>query len=138
MRESGIVEPKDGVDVAMSEKSNSKVEGDRVEEDPNILCLSKDNHNEFDKFTMKAKDFDVLKRLRYIGKKDDNLIRLTGNEIIPEPKDDDVVVFRSFFYAGLWFPMYEMIAKVLKKFEIYLHQLTPNAIVRLSVYIWAL
>jgi hypothetical protein len=26
----------------------------------------------------------------------------------------------------------------LKRFEIYLHQLTPNAIVRLSVYIWAL
>jgi hypothetical protein len=26
----------------------------------------------------------------------------------------------------------------LKKFEIYLHQLTPNAVVRLSVYIWAL
>jgi hypothetical protein len=26
----------------------------------------------------------------------------------------------------------------LKKFEIYLHQLTPNAIVRLSLYIWAL
>ena len=31
-----------------------------------------------------------------------------------------------------------MIADVLKKFGIYLHQLTPNAIVRLSVYIWAL
>jgi hypothetical protein len=31
-----------------------------------------------------------------------------------------------------------MIAIVLKKFGIYLHQLTPNAIVRLSVYIWAL
>jgi hypothetical protein len=31
-----------------------------------------------------------------------------------------------------------MIGKVLKRFEIYLHQLTPNAIVRLSVYIWAL
>jgi hypothetical protein len=28
-----------------------------------------------------------------------------------------------------------MIADVLKKFGIYLHQLTPNAIVRLSVYI---
>lgn len=34
--------------------------------------------------------------------------------------------------------MYEMIAKVLKRFEIYLHQLTTNAIVRLSIYIWAL
>jgi hypothetical protein len=31
-----------------------------------------------------------------------------------------------------------MIGEVLKKFKIYLHQLTPNAIVRLSVYIWAL
>jgi hypothetical protein len=30
-----------------------------------------------------------------------------------------------------------MIDEVLKKFEIYLHQLTSNAIVRLSVYIWA-
>jgi hypothetical protein len=31
-----------------------------------------------------------------------------------------------------------MIADVLEKFGIYLHQLTPNAIVRLSIYIWAL
>jgi hypothetical protein len=58
--------------------------------------------------------------------------------VIPEPKDDKVVVFRSFFREGLRFPLYEMIGEVLKKFEIYLHQLTPNAIVRLSVYIWAL
>jgi hypothetical protein len=48
------------------------------------------------------------------------------------------MVFKSFFRIGLRFLMHEMIAKVLKKFEIYLHQLTPNAIVRLSVYIWAL
>jgi hypothetical protein len=31
-----------------------------------------------------------------------------------------------------------LIGEVLTKFEIYHHQLTPNAIVRLSVYIWAL
>jgi hypothetical protein len=31
-----------------------------------------------------------------------------------------------------------MIANVLERFGIYLHQLTPNAIVRLSIYIWAL
>jgi hypothetical protein len=29
------------------------------------------------------------------------------------------------FRAGLWFPLYEMIGEVLKKFKIYLHQLTP-------------
>jgi hypothetical protein len=31
-----------------------------------------------------------------------------------------------------------MIGEVLEDFEIYLHQLTPNAIIRLSVFIWAL
>jgi hypothetical protein len=76
--------------------------------------------------------------LDIFGKNDDELIRFAGDEVVPEPRDDEVVVFKSFFSAGLWFPLYEMIGEVLKKFEIYLHQLTPNAIVRLSVYIWAL
>jgi hypothetical protein len=31
-----------------------------------------------------------------------------------------------------------MIGEVLKRFEIYLHQLTPNTIVRLNIYIWGL
>jgi hypothetical protein len=35
-------------------------------------------------------------------------------------------------------PLNEMIGVVLKNFEIYFHQLTPNVVVRLSVYIWAL
>jgi hypothetical protein len=48
------------------------------------------------------------------------------------------MLLKSFFSVGLQFPIYEMIVEVLKKFEIFLHQLTPNAIVRLSVYIWAL
>jgi hypothetical protein len=58
--------------------------------------------------------------------------------VVPEPKDDEVVVFKRFFRVGLRFPLYDMIGEVLKHFEIYLHQLTPNAIDRLSVYIWAL
>jgi hypothetical protein len=49
-----------------------------------------------------------------------------------------VVVFKSFFKAGLRFPLHGMIADVLERFGIHLHQLTPNAIVRLSVFIWAL
>jgi hypothetical protein len=46
-----------------------------------------------------------------------------------------VVVFKSLFKAGLRFPLNKMIVGVLKKYGIYLHQLTPNAIVRLGVYI---
>ena len=58
--------------------------------------------------------------------------------MVLEPKDNEVVAFKSFFRAGLRFPLYDIIGEVLKNFEIYLHQLTPNAIIRLSVYIWAL
>jgi hypothetical protein len=76
-----------------------------------------------------------MKKLGYFVENEDGLIRFAGEEVIPEPKDDEVVVFKSFFRAGLQFPLYNMIGEVLKKFEIYLHQLTPNAIVRLSIYI---
>jgi hypothetical protein len=79
-----------------------------------------------------------MKKLGYFGENNDRLVCFFGKEVIPEPKDDEVVVFKSFFRAGLRFPLYEMIGEVLKKFKIYLHQLTPNAMVRLSVYIWAL
>jgi hypothetical protein len=40
-------------------------------------------------------------------------------EVIPEPKEDEVIVFKSFFRAGLQFPLYDMIGEVLKRFEIY-------------------
>jgi hypothetical protein len=66
-----------------------------------------------------------------------NLFALLGRKWFRSQKSV-VVVFKSFFRAGLWFTLYDMIGEVLKNFEIYLHQLTPNAIVKLSVYIWAL
>jgi hypothetical protein len=71
----------------------------------------------------------------YFGEAESRLVRFAGEEVVLEPKDDEVIVFKSFFRAGLWFPLYDMIGEVLKNFEIYLHQLTPNTIVRLSVYI---
>jgi hypothetical protein len=63
------------------------------------------------------------------------LVHFGGEETIPKPENDEVVVFKSFFKAGLRFPLHGMIADALENFGIYLHQLTPNAIVRLSVYI---
>jgi hypothetical protein len=55
-----------------------------------------------------------MKKLGYNGKNDADLVRFVGDEVILEPKDDEVVVFKSFFREGLWFPMHEMIAEVLK------------------------
>jgi hypothetical protein len=62
-----------------------------------VLQPDKPNHVKFGQSTVKPKDLDVLKRLGYIGEKEDAMIRFAGDEIIPKPTDDEVVVFRSFF-----------------------------------------
>jgi hypothetical protein len=56
---------------------------------------------------------------------------------VSKPKEDNVVVCRSFLKAGLRFPLHKVIVAILKRFNIYLHQLTPNAIVRLGFFIYA-
>jgi hypothetical protein len=111
---------------------------DEAEEDYSILSLSKPSHIEFGKSTMTAEDMIMMKKLGYFGEAESKLVCFAGEEVVLEPKEDKVVVFKSFFRAGLRFPLYDIIGEVLKKFEIYLHQLTPSAIVRLSVYIWVL
>jgi hypothetical protein len=114
----------------------AKVESDNEsEDDDSILCPTKPSHVEFGRSIVKADDLVLMKKLGYFGDNDDELVRFVREETIPEPKEDEVVVFKSFFREGLRFPLYEMIGEVLKMFEIYLHQLTPNAIVRLSIYI---
>jgi hypothetical protein len=87
---------------------------------------------------MSEADVPMMMKLGYFGEAEKKLIRFAGEETIPKPKDDKVVVFKSFFRAGLQFLLHEMIGEVLDNYEIYLHQLTPNAIVRLNVFIWAL
>jgi hypothetical protein len=99
---------------------------------------SKPNHLDFGKSTVSEANMPMMVKLGYFGEAEKKLIRFGGEETTPTPEKDEVVVFRSFFRAGLRFPLNEMIGEVLENFEIYLHQLTPNTIVRLSVFIWAL
>jgi hypothetical protein len=40
--------------------------------------------------------------------------------------------------AGLRFPLQRLLIEVLKTFEIYLHQLTPKALIKVGVFIWAI
>jgi hypothetical protein len=48
-----------------------------------------------------------------------------------------VVVYRSFMKAGLRFPLSKFLVEVLKTFEVFPHQITPQAIIRMGVFIWA-
>jgi hypothetical protein len=95
--------------------------------DNSILSPTKPSHIEFGRSTVTGEDLDVMKKLGYFGENEDGLIRFAREEVIPEPKEDEVVVFKSFFRAGFRFLLYDMIGEILMRFEIYFHQLTPNA-----------
>jgi hypothetical protein len=99
---------------------------------------SKPSHLDFGKSTVSEADMPMMTKLGYFGEAKKKLLRFGREEINPKPENDKVVVFKSFFKVGLRFPLHGMIADVLENFEIFLHQLTPNAIVRLNVFIWAL
>jgi hypothetical protein len=135
MKRSGLVTSEDA---PAAEAEQADVEESESEDDYSSVVPSKPSHLEFGKSTISEGDLRKMLSLGYLSEAKKELIRFGGEETTSKLGKDEVVIFKSFFKAGLRFPLNKMIADVLKKFGIYLHQLTPNAIVRLSVYIWAL
>jgi hypothetical protein len=76
----------------------------------------------------------VLEGLRYFAKGD---TRSSGPETVPEPRDDVDVIFEDLFNMGLHMSPHQVLTDNLQKFHVQLHQLTPNAIVQISKFIWA-
>jgi hypothetical protein len=139
MKLSGLVVPEDVSDEGAPAAEAKQVGAEEGEsEDDYSVVPSKPSHLELGRSTVTKDDMPKLMKLGYFSEAKKKLIRFGGEEITPKPEKDEVVVFKSFFKAGLRFPLNEMIVDVLKNFGIYLHQLTLNAIVRLNVYIWAL
>jgi hypothetical protein len=93
------------------------------------------SHVVFLKSTVKQGQIEAMEG-RYFH--DISIVRARGENIVPLPEADEVVVFKSFMKAGLCFPLHKMLVEVLKTFEIYLHQLTPEALIKIGVFIWAL
>jgi hypothetical protein len=92
------------------------------------------SHTIFGKSTIKQSHLDNM-RGRYF--RDMSIVRVSGDNNVPAPKEEEVVIYRSFFKAGLWFPLSRFVVEVLKTFQIFLHQLTPEAILRMGVFVWA-
>ena len=85
--------------------------------------------------TSRISSVHVLKmqRLGYFG---DGVGRVPGAEEIPEP-EGELVVFEAFFIAGLRLPAHRFVSEVLRRFDVQVHQLTSNAVVALTKYVWA-
>jgi hypothetical protein len=58
-----------------------------------------------------------------------------GDRTVPILEENEVVIYRSFFKAGLRFPLSKFVVEVLKIYQIFLHQITPEAIVRMGIFI---
>jgi hypothetical protein len=91
------------------------------------------SHAVFGKSTIKQSHLDYM-RGRYF--QDMSIVRADVDRAIPAPKENEVVIYRSFFKAGLRFPLSRFV-EVLKIYQIFLHQITPEAIVRIGIFVWA-
>jgi hypothetical protein len=94
------------------------------------------SHTVFRKLSIKQSHLDNM-RGRYF--RDMSTVRADdGERTVPTPEDNEVVMFRSFFKAGLRFPLNRFVVEVLKIYQVYLHQLTPEAIIRMGIFVWAM
>jgi hypothetical protein len=121
MRQSGLVVPEEAVAEGDTAEAKQTVaedgSDDEFEEDNSILSPSKPSHIEFGKSTVSVEDLVMMKKLGYFGEAESKLIRFASEEVILEPNEDEVVVFKSFFKAGLRFPLYDIIGEVLRSLK---------------------
>jgi hypothetical protein len=92
------------------------------------------SHSIFGKSTIKQSHLENM-RGRYF--RDMSIVRAGRDNNVPVPEENEVVIYRSFFKAGLWFPLSKFVVEVLKIYEIFLHQITPEAIIRMRIFAWA-
>jgi hypothetical protein len=72
-----------------------------------------------------------LQKNRMIGS-----ARAPEKETVPKPRENEVCHLSGSAICRLRFPLHPAVVDILRYFDIYFHQLTPNAILRLSVYMW--
>jgi hypothetical protein len=90
------------------------------------------SHLIFRKSTIKQNHLESM-RGRYF--QDMSIVRAGGDNNVPAPEEDEVVIYRSFFKAGLQFPLSRFVVEVLKIYQIFLHQITPEAIIRMGIFV---
>jgi hypothetical protein len=109
---------------ASSEKTLSNVAAEE-------LCAG--DTVEFGVSPMSSVRVQDMQQLGYFG---GGVARVPGTEEVPEP-EGELVVFEAFFAAGLRLPAHRFVGEVLRRFDVQVHQLTPNAVVALAKYVWA-
>jgi hypothetical protein len=66
-----------------------------------------------------------------------SIVRADADRVVPALEENEVVIYRSFFKARLRFPLSRFVVEVLKTYQIFLHQITPEASIRMGIFVWA-
>jgi hypothetical protein len=105
MEQSGLVVIEGAIDEGApdAEAEQAIVGEENVDEgkDYSILIPTKPSHLDFEKSTVSEDDMPMMMKLGYFGEAESKLVRFAGEETTPAPRNDEVVVFKSFFRAGL-------------------------------------
>jgi hypothetical protein len=115
MRRSGLVVTEDASDkeaptVEAEQADIEEGDANEGEIDYNIIMPSKPSHLDFGKSTVSEADMTMMMKLGYFREAEKGLVRFGKEETVPKPENDEVVVFKSFFKAGLRFPLHGMIS----------------------------
>jgi hypothetical protein len=126
--------------VAISSSSSSAANaplGDSSSEDTlsdlAVVELHPGHTVEFGVLRISSVHVQDMQQLGYFG---NGVGRVPGAEEIPEP-EVEIVVFEAFFIADLRLPAHRFVAEVLQRYDVHIHQLTPNVVVALAKYVWA-
>jgi hypothetical protein len=92
------------------------------------------SHTTFGKSTINQSHIDAM-RGRCL--RDMSNVRVGGDSTAPALEENKVVIYRSFLKAGLRFSLSKFVVEVLKIYQIFLHQITPEAIIRMGIPVWA-
>jgi hypothetical protein len=92
------------------------------------------SHAVFRKSTIKQSHLDNMRGRSF---RDMSIVRADADRAVPSPEENKVVIYRSFFKAGLRFPLSRFVVEVLKTYQIFLHHTTPEAIIGMGIFIWA-
>jgi hypothetical protein len=90
------------------------------------------SHTIFEKSTIKQSHIDTM-RGRYFC--DMSIVTVGGDITALAPKVNNVFIYRSFLKAGLRFPLSKFVVEVLKIFQIFLHKIIPEAIIRMGMFV---
>jgi hypothetical protein len=90
------------------------------------------SHTIFGKSTIKQSHIDAM-RERYF--RDISIVRVGGDSTAPVSEENEVVIYRSFIKAGLQLPLSKFVVEVLKIYQIFLHRITPKAIIRMGIFV---